>query len=111
MTDGDPTALTRRPAPARMLWITAALGTCFLGVRWGLRDAPLLWFAALRAQLGGAALTFVACVQRRPIPRSAGTWGFAAGGAPGRLSVAGPPGRDASTVADLHDRTPLKEHR
>ena len=78
MTDGDPTALTRRPAPARMLWITAALGTCFLGVRWGLRDAPLLWFAALRALLGGAALTFVAGVQRRPIPRSAGSWGFLA---------------------------------
>ena len=78
VADGSPTTLTRRPAAARMLWITAALGTCFLGVRWGLRDAPLLWFAALRALLGGAALTVVACAQRRPLPRSAGSWGFIA---------------------------------
>lgn len=58
-----------------MLWITAALGACFLGVRWGLRDAPPLWFAALRALLGGAALAAVAAAQRRPLPRSARTWG------------------------------------
>jgi drug/metabolite transporter (DMT)-like permease len=57
-----------------MLWVTAALGTCFLGVRWGLRDAPLLWFAALRALLGGGALAAVAAAQRRPLPRSAGGW-------------------------------------
>jgi hypothetical protein len=48
-----------------MLWITAALGGCFLGIQWGLRDAPLLWFAALRALLGGAALAIVALWQRR----------------------------------------------
>jgi len=58
-----------------MLWITAAWGMCFLGVRWGLRDAPLLWFAALRALLGGAALAGVAAGQRRPLPRSARRWG------------------------------------
>ena len=34
-----PAALTQRPAPLRMLWITVAFGLCFLGVRWGLRDA------------------------------------------------------------------------
>lgn len=78
VADGQSTALTGRPAAARMLWITVALGTCFLGVRWGLRDAPLLWLAALRALLGGAALAVVACVQRRPLPRSAGSWGFIA---------------------------------
>jgi probable blue pigment (indigoidine) exporter len=73
---GDPpAALTRRPAQLRMLWITAALGFCFLGVRWGLRDAPLLWFAALRALIGGAALAAVAAVQHRPLPRSVNTWG------------------------------------
>lgn len=69
-----PGGLTRRPPPVRMLWVTAAWGTCFLGVRWGLRDAPLLWFAALRALLGGGALAVVAMVQHRPLPRSSRTW-------------------------------------
>lgn len=68
-------ALIRRPAPLRMLWITAALGACFLIVRWGLRDAPLLWLAALRALIGGSALAVVAAVQRRPLPVSSRTWG------------------------------------
>lgn len=27
-----------------MLWITAAWGACFVAIRWGLRDAPVLWF-------------------------------------------------------------------
>jgi drug/metabolite transporter (DMT)-like permease len=66
--------LTRRPTALRMVWITAALGACFLGVRWGLRDSPLLWFAALRALLGGLVLAAVAGVHRRPLPRSVGTW-------------------------------------
>nr|WP_246214597.1 DMT family transporter [Modestobacter muralis] len=73
-----PSTSTGRPAPLRMLWITAALGGCFLGVRWGLRDAPLLWLAALRALLGGTALALLAAVQRRPLPRSARTWGTVA---------------------------------
>lgn len=67
-------ALTGRPSPLRMLWITAALGACFLGIEWGLRDAPLLWFAALRALLGGAALAVVALWQRRPLPPSLSAW-------------------------------------
>lgn len=58
-----------------MLWITAALGTCFLLIRWGLSDAPVLWFAALRALLGGAALAAVVLVQRRPLPNSLRSWG------------------------------------
>ncbi len=68
-------ALTGRPSPLRMLWITAALGACFLGIQWGLRDAPLLWFAALRALLGGGALAIVALWQRRPLPPTRGAWG------------------------------------
>lgn len=71
---GQPTGLTHRPAPLRMLWITAALAGCFIAVRWGLRDAPLLWFAALRALLGGGALAVVAVVQRRAMPRSLNIW-------------------------------------
>src|SRR5665811_2541047 len=72
---GSSPALTGRPSPLRMLWITAALGVCFLGIQWGLRDAPLLWFAALRALLGGAALAIVALWQRRPLPPSLHAWG------------------------------------
>jgi probable blue pigment (indigoidine) exporter len=71
---GSGAALTGRPPPLRMLWVTAALGACFVGVRWGLRDAPVLWFAALRALLGGAVLAVVAVVQHRPLPRSGGIW-------------------------------------
>ncbi len=69
-----PEAMTGKPSPWRMLWITAALGACFLGIQWGLRDAPLLWFAALRALLGGAALAIVALWQRRPLPTSVTAW-------------------------------------
>jgi drug/metabolite transporter (DMT)-like permease len=72
---GQSMALTRRPAPLWMLWITAAFGACFVAVGWGLRDAPLLWFAALRALVGGAALAAMAAVRHRPLPRSGGTWG------------------------------------
>ena len=57
-----------------MLWITASLGVCFVGIQWGLRDAPLLWFAALRALIGGAALAVIAGVQRRPLPRTTRSW-------------------------------------
>lgn len=57
-----------------MLWITGVLATCFVGVRWGLRDAPLLWFAALRALIGGGALAVVAVGRRRPLPRGTANW-------------------------------------
>ncbi len=67
--------MTGRPRPIRMLWITAALAGCFIGVRWGLRDAPLVWFAALRALVGGVALGVIVLVQRRPLPREWRTWG------------------------------------
>ena len=69
-----PVRQASRPAPLRMLWITAALETCFLLIRWGLRDAPVLWFAALRALLGGAALTAVVLIQRRPLPHALSSW-------------------------------------
>ncbi|MCB2176404.1 MAG: DMT family transporter [Actinomycetales bacterium] len=57
-----------------MLWVTAAYGACFIGIQWGLRDAPLLWFAALRALVAGVALLVVAGAQRRPAPRGASIW-------------------------------------
>ncbi|MFF7643957.1 EamA family transporter [Streptomyces canus] len=68
-----------RPRPARMLAIAVAWGACFLLISWGLRDAPPLWFAALRALLAGAALLAAAAftAHRRGGGvriRGAGTW-------------------------------------
>ena len=63
-----------RPRPARMLWVTAAWGACFVTIRWGLRDAPVLWFATLRALGAGVALLIVATAQRRPRPVGARQW-------------------------------------
>ncbi|WP_229023005.1 DMT family transporter [Actinomarinicola tropica] len=57
-----------------MLWITAAWGACFVAIRWGLRDAPVLWFAALRALVAGVALIVVARVQHRPQPSDWRAW-------------------------------------
>ena len=66
----------RSPKPLRMLWITAAYGACFVLIRIGLRDAPVLWFAALRAIVAGGALLAVAGVQRRPAPSGRRAWGL-----------------------------------
>ena len=57
-----------------MLWITAAWGGCFVTIRWGLRDAPILWFAALRALVAGVALVGIATMQRRVRPTGVRTW-------------------------------------
>ena len=64
----------RRPKPLRMLGITFAWGSCFLAVSIGLQDAPLLWFAALRALIAGGALLAVAGSRREAMPRGARTW-------------------------------------
>lgn len=66
--------LLSHPRPGRMLWITAAWGVCFVLIRWGLRDAPILWFAALRSLIAGVALLSVAAVQRRPMPAGLRSW-------------------------------------
>ncbi len=70
-----PAGVVRRPRPARMLWITAVLGGCFIAISWGLRDAPVLWFAALRALVAGGALLALGAVQHRPFPVGARAWG------------------------------------
>ncbi len=57
-----------------MLWVTAAWGGCFVVIRWGLRDAPVLWFATLRALVAGVALLALATAQHRPLPSGARAW-------------------------------------
>ena len=51
-------------------------GSCFLFIAWGLRDAPALWFAALRALTAGAVLVAVGFLQRRQQPRGVRAWGW-----------------------------------
>lgn len=63
-----------RPRVGRMLWVTAVWGRCFVTIRWGLRDAPVLWFAALRALVAGVALVALAAIQGRPQPAGARSW-------------------------------------
>lgn len=62
------------PDTTTMLWITAAWGLCFLAIRLGLQDAPVLWFAALRALIAAAALLLVCLAQGRGLPRGLRTW-------------------------------------
>ena len=76
-TPSDPGG-QRAPNALRMLWVTAAWGACFVAISWGLRDAPILWFAALRALVAGVALLLLAGVQRRPVPRGASAWALIA---------------------------------
>lgn len=69
----------QRARPGRMVWITAAWGACFIAIEWGLRDAPLLWYAALRAVLAGAVLVALGSAQRRTPPSMARDWAWIAG--------------------------------
>ncbi|MFX1821276.1 DMT family transporter [Pseudarthrobacter sp. CC4] len=62
------------PRPWRMLGVTGAWGLCFLAIRLGLQDAPILWFATLRALFAAAALLMVCQIQGRGLPRGRGTW-------------------------------------
>ncbi len=74
MTDAGTVLTWGSPRPLRMIGVTAAWGACFIAIEWGLRDAPALWFASLRATLAGTALLTVALVQRRPHPRCVHDW-------------------------------------
>lgn len=59
-----------------MLFVTAAWGGCFVAISWGLRDAPVLWFGALRGIIAGVALVGLAAAQRRPLPPGRADWGL-----------------------------------
>jgi probable blue pigment (indigoidine) exporter len=102
-----------RPPTGRMLWVTAAWGGCFVAIRWGLRDAPVLWFATLRALVAGVALVAVATAQRRPRPTGARAWGLVGLLAVTNASVgfaamfAGVDGLATGTAAVLTNAQPL----
>lgn len=53
-------------------------GACFITIRWGLRDAPVLWFATQRAILAGMALVAVGTARRRPPPTGITAWSLVA---------------------------------
>jgi drug/metabolite transporter (DMT)-like permease len=57
-----------------MVWVTAVWGACFVAIQWGLRDAPILWFAALRALVAGMTLLTAGGAQHRPRPSGARAW-------------------------------------
>ncbi|MFR9802797.1 DMT family transporter [Pseudonocardia sp. RS010] len=66
-----------RARPGRMLVIVLAWASCFVLVMWGMRDAPVLWFAALRALVAGVALLAATVVAGRGgglFPRSLAAW-------------------------------------
>jgi hypothetical protein len=71
---GPVSAPLEQPRTARVLMVTATWGGCFVLIRWDLRDAPVLWFAALRSLLAGAVLLAVAGLTRRPFPRDGRSW-------------------------------------
>ena len=58
-----------------MLAITAAWGSCFVAIDWGLRDSPVLWFAAFRSLFAGIVLVGVAQMQHRTRPHGLTSWG------------------------------------
>lgn len=76
VTSAAPAAGPRHPRPLKMVWITATWGACFVAIVWGLRDAPLLWFAALRALTAGGALLAVAAARHRPLAPRRRAWGL-----------------------------------
>lgn len=64
----------RSPRPWRMLWVTFAWGSCYVAISVGLQDAPMLWLAALRSLIAGAALFLVAGVRGAARPHGRTTW-------------------------------------
>ncbi len=96
-----------------MLWITAAWGGCFIAIRWGLRDAPVLWFATLRALIAGVALLGLVGAQHRPLPRGRRPWSLIGALAVTNVTIAfaamfaGVAGLATGTAAVLANAQPL----
>ena len=78
MARGEPIAgpSGARPSAVRMVAVTAVWGFCFVLIQWGLRDAPVLGFAALRSGVAGVALLGYGWLRGRASPRTAGDWGL-----------------------------------
>lgn len=68
-----------RPSTRRMVWVVAVLGACFVSIRSGLADIPVLWFAALRALIGGVVLVGLGFGQHRRLPRGRSEWAVVTG--------------------------------
>ena len=67
--------------PWRMLIVVVGWGSCYVLITWGLRDVPVLWFAALRALVAGLFLFAALLLAGRRtdatvLPRRADTWGL-----------------------------------
>lgn len=96
-----------------MLFVTVSWGACFVAIRWGFRDAPLLWFAAMRALVAGAALLAVGRFQGRRAPRGATAWVLIAALAVVNVTLAfaamfgGVAGLTTGTAAVLANAQPL----
>ena len=73
-SDSPAVRAAQRPHALRMVGVTAVWGMCFVLVQWGLRDAPVLWFAALRSAVAGGVLLGYGMLQKRPSPRRARDW-------------------------------------
>lgn len=102
-----------RPRPARMVLITGVWGACFIAIRWGLRDAPVLWFATLRALVAGVALLGLVGAQRRPLPHGRRAWSLIGALAVTNVTIAfaatfaGVAGLATGTAAVLANAQPL----
>lgn len=96
-----------------MVWVTAVWGACFVAIRWGLRDAPVLWFATLRSLIAGGALLGVAAAQHRRLPQGWGAWqligllALANSGMAFAAMFAGVAGLATGTAAVLANAQPL----
>ena len=77
--DGAAVLADARPSTRRMVWVVAVLGACFVSIRSGLADIPVLWFAALRALIGGVVLIGLGFGQHQRLPRGRSEWAVVAG--------------------------------
>ena len=102
-----------RPSAVRMVAVTSVWGACFVLISWGLRDAPILWFAALRSGVAGLALLAYGYWQHRTTPRSRNDWGLIGALAATNAGIAfaamfgGVAGLSAGVAAVLANAQPL----
>lgn len=102
-----------RPSAPRMIGVTAVWGLCFVAISWGLRDAPILWFAALRSGIAGVALVGYGLLRGHRSPRRPRDWtlvgalAFTNAGIAFAAMFAGVAGLAAGVAAVLANAQPL----